>query len=227
MGTSTSRHLPTVDNVDLPRYMGRWWQHAFTPASRFGLSFQDPNPTAVMAVYELAPPGSNGVLFTVANTEWVAHSRRVNTAKARAMAVLGSKEAGKLRVQFSMIDGQEGSYWILMLGDAADDQPYPWAVVGSDNEDYLWFLERSPGIITAQLFERLVQRLINEFGYPRSIVTRLRLTPPNADIVRHVEVDGDPPSRAWPRGNDETVDEFNTLLNARQKWARFQRSLGE
>jgi lipocalin len=225
MGGSVTRQFPTVKEVDLQRYMGRWWQHGLVPSTRFGLSFQDPNPTAVMAVYTLAEDQASGLLFYVANTEWLGPSRKVNTAKARAMAYARSQEPGRVRVQFSSIDGVEGSYLILLLGESAPGQPYPWVAVGSDDGS-LWLLEREPGIITPELREQIMRQLMSEVGYSRDIIARFKLTPPNPDIVRHIVVDGESPSKAWPRGDDPTADEFNTLLTAQVKWRRFQRNLG-
>jgi len=111
-------------------------------------------------------------------------------------------------------------------GEPSDaEAPYPWAVVGSQDPRYLWFLERTPGTITPSLRDKLLRRLVDEFGYPSDIGSRMLLTPPNPDIVRHTVVDGDEPSKAWPRPGDPTYGEHSMLSNAQSSWRALSKSM--
>jgi apolipoprotein D and lipocalin family protein len=114
--------------VDLPRYLGRWYEFA-----RYDNRFEW-HCEAVTADYAQRPDG----LISIVNT---AHrgrpDGRVRVATARAKIVPGSGNA-KLRVSFF---GPLfwAHYWVL---DHDDD--YHWAVVGEPSGRYLWLLTRQP-----------------------------------------------------------------------------------
>ena len=137
----------TVEQVDLDRYVGGWYEGASFPAW-----FQRAC-TGTTAEYSLRDDGKIRVVNTCFD-ETLDGRKRV--AEGRAKVVEGSN-GSKLKVSF--FGPFWGDYWVLGL-----DENYEWAVVGSPDRDYLWILSRTPelppevyaeaiGIATEQTFE--------------------------------------------------------------------------
>ncbi len=137
----------TVEQVDLDRYVGGWYEVASFPAW-----FQR-GCTGTTAEYSLRDDGKIRVVNTCFD-ETLDGRKRV--AEGRAKVVEGSN-GSKLKVSF--FGPFWGDYWVLGL-----DENYEWAVVGSPDRDYLWILSRTPelppevyaeaiGIATEQNFE--------------------------------------------------------------------------
>ncbi len=113
----------TVSDIDLKRYMGRWYEIA-----RFDHSFER-NLEYCEAFYALEDDGTISVINTGIN------SRNEHRKTSYGKAKLGS-EPGQLRVSFFWFFYSD--YNILALG-----QEYDWALVGSKSEKYLWILSRT------------------------------------------------------------------------------------
>lgn len=113
----------TVADIDLKRYMGRWYEIA-----RFDHSFEH-NMEYCEAFYAPQSDGTISVTNTGINTK--TERRRTSYGKAK----LG-KEPGQLRVSFFWIFYSD--YNILAL-----DEEYEWALVGSRSPKYLWILSRT------------------------------------------------------------------------------------
>jgi apolipoprotein D and lipocalin family protein len=121
----------TVEQVDLTRYLGTWFEIA-----RFANSFQDGRGrrcVATTATYTARPDGQIGVTNRCLDAN---DAGRETVATATAYAVEGSGNA-KLRVTFFW--PFYGDYWIIGL-----DPQYRWAVVGAPRRDFLWILSRTP-----------------------------------------------------------------------------------
>ena len=119
----------TVGNVDLKRYMGRWYEIA-----RFDHSFER-HLEQCEAYYAILPDGTISVTNSGVSTK--NGERKMSIGKAK----LG-KAPGQLRVSFFWIFYSD--YNILALGD-----DYDWALVGSHSHKYLWILSRTPHISEA------------------------------------------------------------------------------
>ncbi len=121
--------LRVVDNVDLDKYMGEWYEIARLPA-RF-----ERNCYATRAVYSKNADGTVKV-------ENICHKRDVNgpvkSVTGKAYLPNPNKTA-KLKVQFFW--PFKGDYWIL---DLADD--YGYSLVGEPSRKHLWILSRTPNI---------------------------------------------------------------------------------
>ena len=143
--TSTSRRgLPppkTVAAVELPRYLGTWYEIASFPQD-----FQK-GCTGTMATYTLRPDGDVGVLN---RCRLGALDGPEKVAEGRARVVDGGNGA-KLEVSF--FRPFWGAYWVVDL-----DPDYGWAVVGHPSRDYLWILSRTPRLDDAT-FREIVTRL--------------------------------------------------------------------
>jgi len=122
--TCSKQPLPTVDQVDLERYAGKWYEIASFP-----MCFQR-GCTCTTAEYTPTGQGYVEVLNRcIKNGE-------PTSAEGKAFPVKGSNNS-RLRVQFFW--PFRGNYYVIAL---ADD--YSYAMVGSPNRKYLWILSRSP-----------------------------------------------------------------------------------
>jgi apolipoprotein D and lipocalin family protein len=138
--------LQTVDHVDLPRYLGTWYEIA-----NFPQSFQR-GCTATTATYTLRPDGEIDVLNRCRQGSL---DGKEKSALGRARVVDRQTNA-KLEVSF--FRPFWGDYWIINL---ADD--YSYAVVGHPDRDYLWILARTATIDEAT-YQSIVARLQTQ-GY--------------------------------------------------------------
>jgi len=119
--------LETVNNVDLDRYLGQWYEIASYPAW-----FQK-GCTASTAFYELLP---NGKISVVNRCQTDDPDGKVKESKGKAQVVDPSTNA-KLKVWFFW--PFKGDYWVIDL-----DEDYQWSVVGEPKREYLWILSRNP-----------------------------------------------------------------------------------
>ena len=131
-GVGRRNAVETAKNVDIERYMGKWFEIA-----RFENSFEK-GLMNVSAVYTLN--GDNTV--SVVNSGVKSDGERVSVS-GTAYAP-DSADFSKLRVSF--FRPFYGDYYILELGD-----DYRWAVVGGRDKNYLWILAREPKFSEVEL----------------------------------------------------------------------------
>ncbi|MGD0712331.1 MAG: lipocalin family protein [Bacteroidales bacterium] len=124
-GCKTNQPLQTVANVDLNKYLGKWYEIAAFP------QYFERGCSCVTAVYSV----SEKKYITVLNSAYKAEEKKNTSIKGKAFIV---KESGcaKLKVQFFW--PFKGNYWII---DLADD--YSYAVVGDPKRKSLWILARN------------------------------------------------------------------------------------
>jgi apolipoprotein D and lipocalin family protein len=148
-----AEELPTVQEIDLKKYCGTWYEIASIP-NRF-----QKNCFATTATYELR---ENGDLTVVnkCNKGRLDGDESVATGKAWV-----SIPPAKLRVQFFW--PFSGKYWILDLG-----KEYEYAIVGEPDKKYLWILSRKPKM-DEKLYSALTEK-IKSWGYDLS---KLQKTP--------------------------------------------------
>ncbi len=127
LGACTTAHppLPTVETVNLDRYVGTWYEIARLPNG-----FQKKCVADTRATYR-----QEDARIAVLN-ECRTAADTFDQAKGIAHAVEGSRNA-KLRVSF--FQPFYGDYWILAL-----DPDYRWVLVGEPGRDYAWILARTP-----------------------------------------------------------------------------------
>ena len=130
----TADLLPTVQNVDLQRYSGRWYE-----ISRLPMWFERKCLDNITATYTLR--GDNRIdVVNSCRTE----DGQIN---ARGIAEIpDSQHPGRLRVRFApdwmaWLPVVWGDYWIIDL-----DPEYRWVMVGTPSRGYLWILSRSPAL---------------------------------------------------------------------------------
>jgi apolipoprotein D and lipocalin family protein len=139
--TASANNVPpltTVASVDVPRYMGTWYEIAKYPNW-----FQKKCVSSTSATYSLQADGQVQVLnrCKTANGEW---SEALGQARQ-----LGHANSPRLQVRFapawlSFLPMVWGNYWIIDL-----DPQYQWVVVSEPNREYLWILSRTPELPAA------------------------------------------------------------------------------
>jgi apolipoprotein D and lipocalin family protein len=138
--------LPTVENVDLHRYLGTWYE-----ISSFPQKFQR-GCTATSAEYTLRRDGDIKVL----------NSCRLNNPDGKLKQAIGrawvtnKTTNAKLKVQFFLrrfkLPFFSGNYWILDL-----DKNYESVLVGDPSRKYLWILSRRP-VLNQDRYDELVEK---------------------------------------------------------------------
>jgi len=150
--------LPTVESVDLDRYLGAWFEVALIPNR-----FQKVCVADTQARYSL-----DGEVLRVRNRCRKADGE-IEEAVGVAKVVAGSGNA-KLRVSF--FRPFYGDYWILAL-----DPDYRWVLIGEPGREYGWILSRSP-----QLDEAFIEAALDVAdarGFDRA---SFRRTPQNTPL---------------------------------------------
>jgi apolipoprotein D and lipocalin family protein len=136
-----AQELETVKNVDLSKYMGKWYEIASYPKS-----FQK-NCYGTTAEYMM----TNHDYITVINRcKEGSLQGKEKTVKGKATVVEGTNNA-KLKVKFFFLFS--GNYWII---DLAED--YSYAVVSEPKRKSLWILSRTPKIKSDD-YSRILSRI--------------------------------------------------------------------
>lgn len=149
--TNLTPITPTTTEIDLNRYLGKWYQIAALPQL---FSF---NTKCVTAEYSLNPDGS----VKVVNSQ-VLQDGTPQSIVGRATVEPNSGNA-KLRVGFFGQQPSSSNYWIVEI---ADD--YSYAVVSDASKTTWWILSRTP-----QMDPVLVQQIKDRwaaFGINMSLV---------------------------------------------------------
>ena len=146
--------LASNTEIDLARYMGRWWVIANTPY------FAENGKVATADVYALRPDGKIQNDFVYRK----AFDQPEQTMHAVATVVPGSGNA----------QWQIGFFWGLLKADylvleVAPD--YSWALIGQPSRKYAWVFAREPRMDDA-LYARLVAHFAT-FGYDPARLKRI------------------------------------------------------
>ena len=147
--------LRTVKDVDLKRFMGKWYE-----IGRFPNVYQN-GVVGVIAEYELRDDG-NITVKNFGRSNSLDAELTVSTATAW---IPDETDQSKWLVQF--IWPFTADYWIIDL-----DEGYKYAVVGQPERERLWILSRRPRLTDATLSG--IYRRLAENGYDTS---RIEMTP--------------------------------------------------
>lgn len=153
--------LAAVAALDVPRYMGTWYEIAKYPNR-----FQKQCVADTRAEYSLMTDGRVQVINRCRQD-----NGEMETANGVARQV-GGAESPKLKVRFapawlSFIPAVWGDYWVIDIDDG-----YRLVAVSEPKREYLWVLSRSP-VVDAQRYAALLERLAAS-GFT---LDRLELTP--------------------------------------------------
>ena len=144
---NASTPLETIAALDVPRYMGTWYEIAKYPNW-----FQRKCAQGTRADYRLAEAGQVSV------------TNRCRTADGETIEAMGlARQIGpvtspKLQVRFapawlSFLSFVWGNYWVIDL-----DEAYQLAAISEPGRDYLWILARTP-TVDAGAYDALLARL--------------------------------------------------------------------
>jgi apolipoprotein D and lipocalin family protein len=134
--------VQSVGQVDLGRYVGKWYEIAAFP-----MYFQRQCVGDTTAEYALRSDGDIAVVNRC-RTE-----TGFDEAVGKAWVVDGT---GNARLKVSFFWPFRADYWIVGL-----DDEYRWAVVGNPNRKYLWVLSRTPRMPRDQL-DRALQAVVSQ-----------------------------------------------------------------
>lgn len=139
--------LTPIASLDVPRYMGTWYEIAKYPNR-----FQKKCVADARANYSLQPDGRVKVINRCRQADG-----EINEAVG-AVRQLGDAQSPKLEVRFapawlSFIPGVWGDYWVIDL-----DPAYQLVAVSEPKRDYLWILSRTAKVAPAA-YDALLARL--------------------------------------------------------------------
>lgn len=151
---------PYIQNLDLNRYLGTWYEIA-----RFPHSFEE-GLVGVTATYSMLPDGKIRV-ENAGYKDTFDGMRDVATGKAK---VAGRPTDGHLKVSFFLFFYAD--YFIMDL-----DPDYRWALIGSKSDNYLWILSRSPEM-EENVYEKILEKA-RSMGYDLTKLYRV----PHRDLT--------------------------------------------
>ena len=143
--------MPTVDYVDLPRFMGDWYVIANIP------TFLEKNAYNPIESYRLDDDGSIATTFTF-NAGSFEGEKKVYNPRGFIANTATNAEWG---MQF--IWPIKADYRIVYL-----DENYQHTVIGRNNLDYVWIMARQPKI-SAKMMDELTQ-FVSSLGYDSSLL---------------------------------------------------------
>jgi apolipoprotein D and lipocalin family protein len=144
---ATLSAVATIAALDVPRYMGTWYEIA-----KFPNRFQAKCVANTRAQYLAQTDGSLQVLNSCTTADG-------STIDALGKAIqVGAATSPKLQVRFapawlSWLPMVWGDYWVIDL-----DADYQLAAVSDAKREYLWVLSRTPQV-NAKAYDALLDRL--------------------------------------------------------------------
>ncbi len=153
INAQNKNELTTVNNVDLKRYTGLWYEIAKIPNS-----FQEDCAENTTAEYRINEEG----VIEVKNS-CIEKDGSENVAEGVAR-VVDKKTNAKLEVSFFSIFGLNlfwGDYWIIGL-----DKDYRYAIIGHPERKYGWILSRTPKMSQQDLEE--AYKILTSKGYDKN-----------------------------------------------------------
>ena len=123
--------LRTVAALDLPRYLGTWYE-----IDRLPMRHEPADATDVSAHYSLDAGGAIGIrnrcLHAGVVEQAIGQARPIDASNSRL-------EVSFLPSGLRWLPFTKGDYWVMLV-----DADYHHALVGSPDRHYLWLLARQP-----------------------------------------------------------------------------------
>lgn len=149
-----SQKPSVVNDVDLNRYKGLWYEIARLP------NWFEKKLKCTSATYTLREDGK----ITVINAgNYIDNPSKKNSAKGVAW-IPDKKNPAKLKVRFFW--PFSGDYWIMDL-----DKDYRYVLIGEPSFKYLWILAREKKL-DDNVYNRLIQKAVNN-GYDVKSIIRV------------------------------------------------------
>ena len=159
-GCSSHPPMPTVDYVDLERYMGDWYVIANIP------TFLERGAHNAVENYSLNPDGTIATVFTFRKDGFDGEKKRYTTrgfVRSENNAEWGMRFIWPFKAEFLIIDL---------------DDDYTQTVIGRSKRDYVWIMAREPSIPGADYQQILA--LLADRGYDTSQIERVPQRWPDA-----------------------------------------------
>jgi apolipoprotein D and lipocalin family protein len=146
--------IVTADEVDLERFMGRWYVIANIP------TFIETGAHNATETYRLDPDGTIDTVFTFRDGSF---DGKTKTYNPRGFVLDGESNAiWGMRFVWPF----KADYRIVYLND-----DYSQTIIGRDKRDYLWIMARTPAIPEADLSELIA--LLDAEGYDTTKIERV------------------------------------------------------
>lgn len=147
LGAFAQEALTPIASLDLPRYMGTWYEVAKYPNF-----FQKKCASNTRAQYSVQTDSTVRVLNTCQQEDG-----KTIDAIGQARQIGGATSA-KLEVRFapawlSFLPFVWGNYWVIDI-----DNDYQLVAVSEPKREYLWILSRTPEV-NAKVYDELLARL--------------------------------------------------------------------
>lgn len=150
--------IPTVDPVDLPRFMGAWYVHAHIPIPFTGDAYN------AVERYRLNDEGRVDVLYTYYQGGF---DGKLKIARPTGFPDEGEKE-GTWGMRF--VWPFKADYRIAYL-----DPDYQRTIIAREARDFVWIMSRSPEL-DPEIYADLVERVV-EMGYDAENLQRVPQQP--------------------------------------------------
>lgn len=139
--------MTTVPSVDVPRYLGTWYEIA-----KFPNRFQKMCASNTSAQYSARPDGTLSVRNRCTDKDG-----KINEVEGQARQI-GNATSPKLEVRFapawlSFLPFVWGDYWVIDI-----DADYQLVAVSEPKREFLWILSRTPTVNT-KAYDDLLARL--------------------------------------------------------------------
>lgn len=144
-GCQSSPAMPTVDHVDLERYMGDWYVIAHIP------TFIEADAYNAVERYSLNADGNIDTVFTFREGGFDGEAKRYTPTgfvRSENNAEWGMQFVWPIKAEFLII-------WL--------DDDYSQTVIGRSRRDYVWIMAREPTMPEAD-YQRIVAFLADQ-GY--------------------------------------------------------------
>ncbi|WP_353959910.1 lipocalin family protein [Aquisalimonas lutea] len=145
--------MPTVDRVDLERYMGDWYVIAHIP------TFLERDAYNAVERYSLNDDGTIDTVFTFRKGGFDGERKRYNPT-----GFVRSDDNAEWGMQF--LWPFKAEFLVIYL-----DDDYQQTVVGRTRRDYVWIMARQPGIPEAD-YQRILG-FLDERGYDIGEIRRV------------------------------------------------------
>ena len=153
-GCSTHPPMPTVEYVDLDRFMGDWYVVANIP------TFVERGAHNAVESYAMKPDGTVATTFTFRDGGFDGEAKTY-----RPTGYIKDTETNALwGMQF--VWPIKADYRIVYL-----DENYTRTVIGRQARDYVWVMARTPGLSASEYAE--IAKIIGELGYDTSKLERV------------------------------------------------------
>jgi len=150
LAEDTDEIIPTVEKVDLERFMGGWYVIANIP------TFLEKDVTNAIESYELADDGT--VLTTFA------FDKEGERKSYQPRGFIRDESNAHWGMQF--VWPIKAEYRIVYV-----DDDYQFTIIGRSKRDYLWIMAREASIPEQEL-EALIQKAV-DLGYAREAIQRV------------------------------------------------------